>query len=167
MKSKIHQIREIRANPWLKNGKNYEKYEMLCLRLKIPVFARLCHFTIVFDDLHAKTYHPEGCFMQNKANLSEDKFVARHFCTRIYERFNPLPKRKNKPNQTQYKPNSNPIAERVKMNVNQYNTKDYEENADKGYEKTNPIQTQFKPNHLRTLEFSPNSEYYLCDNENY
>ncbi len=63
-------------------------------------------------------------FRKNKANLSEDKFGAKHFSIRIYERFHPLPKRKNKPNQTQFgadkgplkakqtqfKPKSNPIS---------------------------------------------------------
>ena len=43
-----------------------------------------------------------AAFMQNKPNLSEDKFGAKHFSTRIYERFHPLAGRKNKPN-------SNPI----------------------------------------------------------
>jgi len=62
-----------------------------------------------------------------------------------YTIFASLTKVKNKPNQTQYKANSNPIPERPKMNVNQYNTKDYEENADKDYEKTNPIKPKTNP----------------------
>jgi len=50
-----------------------------------------------------------------------------------------------KANQTQFKPNSNPISERPKMKLNSYSTKDYEKTglSDKG--KTNPIQTQSNP----------------------
>ena len=43
-------------------------------------------------------------FNENKANLSEGKFGAKHFSTRIYERFHPFRGQKNKPNQTQFKP---------------------------------------------------------------
>ena len=52
-----------------------------------------------------KTMKNTTIFMQNKANLSEDKFGAKHFSIRIYERFHPLAGPKNNP----IKPNSNPI----------------------------------------------------------
>ncbi len=85
-------------------------------------------------------------FYRNKANLSEDKFGAKYFSTRIYERFHPLPKQKNEPNQTQFKPNTKPIVERPKMNLNVFHTKIYNDfHAYRGI-KTNPIQSQFKPN---------------------
>ncbi len=87
-------------------------------------------------------------FRKNKANLSEVKFGLKHFSTRIYERFHPLPKRKNKPNQTQYKPNSNPITERPKMNVKNAITMNYIKflclTGQKNKAKTNPKQTQFQ-----------------------
>ena len=118
---------------------------MLCSRLKIPVFARLCSFTLVFDDLHAITYHPEGCFMQNKPNSSAHKYGAKHFSIRIYERFHPLVGRKNKPNQTQFKANTNPIAEKLKMNVRNAITRNYNKIPRLPGTKTNPIQTQFYP----------------------
>ena len=44
-------------------------------------------------------------FLKNKPNSPEDKFCAKHFSKRIYEIFHPLAGRKNKPNQTQFKPN--------------------------------------------------------------
>ena len=47
--------------------------------------------------------------------------------------------------QTQFKPNTNPIAERVKLMQSVYLQRIMKKNADRGYEKTNPIQTQFKP----------------------
>jgi len=43
------------------------------------------------------------------------------------------------------KPNSNPIAERVKLMQIVYLQRIMKKNAAKGYEKTKPIQTQFKP----------------------
>jgi len=44
-------------------------------------------------------------FRKSKPNLSEDKLGAKLFSTKIYERFHLLAGRKNKPNQTQFKPN--------------------------------------------------------------
>ena len=119
---------------------------MLCLRLKIPVFARLCSFTLVFDDLHAKTYHPEGCFRKNKPNSPNVQMNASLFITTIYTIFTSLTKVKNKPNQTQYKPNSKPMARRPKMNVNICNTKIYSNETYLSTPKTKPNQTQNKPN---------------------
>ncbi len=54
----------------------------------------------------------------------------------------------NKSNWTlgENKPNSNPIAERVKLMQSVYLQRIMKKNAAKGYEKTNPKQTQFKPN---------------------
>ena len=97
----------------------------------------------LFDEKIAKSL---TTFRKNKPNLSEDKYGAKHFSTRIYERFHPLAGRKNKPNQTQNKANSNPIAERAKMNVNIYQTKVYNNKTAFRRKKTNPIQTQFEPN---------------------
>jgi len=92
-----------------------------------------------------KTIKNMTVFIQNKANLSEDKFGAKHFSKRIYEIFHPLAGRKNKPNQTQFKPNSKPITKRPKMSVNIYFKSKYEKISQQRREKTNPKQTQFKP----------------------
>jgi hypothetical protein len=60
-------------------------------------------------------------FNENKPNLSEDKFGAKHFSKRIYEI---LTAWRGK-NQTQFKPNSNPIPERPKMNLTNAVTMNY------------------------------------------
>jgi len=64
-----------------------------------------------------------------------------------YENFIPLAEQKNKPNQTQFKANSNPISEMPKMNVSIYYTKVYNNKTAfrriRNKPKTNPIQTQF------------------------
>jgi len=97
---------------------------MLNSRLKIPVFARVSGFTFVFDNLHAEIYHPEGCFRKNKPNSPIVQINLSYLSTTNYPIFTSLTKVKNKPNQTQYKPNSNPIQTQFKPN-------------------SNPIQTQF------------------------
>jgi len=85
-------------------------------------------------------------FRKNKANLSKDKFGAKHFSTRIYERFHPLPKQKNKPNQTQFKANSNPISEKAIINISSFMTSKYEKVGRWRGKKTKPNQTQTNPN---------------------
>jgi len=50
---------------------------------------------------------------------------------------------KTNPIQTQFKPNSNPIAERVKMMQSMYLQWIMKKNAYMGYKKTKPKQTQF------------------------
>ena len=52
------------------------------------------------------------------------------------------------------KPNSNPIAERVKLMQSVYLQRIMKKNADRGYEKTKPKQTQFKPKqtHFQALQ---------------
>ncbi|MFX0197554.1 MAG: hypothetical protein ACFFCW_15630 [Candidatus Hodarchaeota archaeon] len=49
-------------------------------------------------------------FYKNKPNFSEDKFGTKHLSKRIYERFHPLARPKNKPNQTQFKPNGGTLC---------------------------------------------------------
>jgi len=56
-------------------------------------------------------------FSENKPNSPIVQVNVSLFIAMIYTIFASLTKVKNKPNQSQYKPNSNPIAERVKMNV--------------------------------------------------
>ncbi len=94
-----------------------------------------------------KTMKNTTIFMQNKANLSEDKFGAKRFSTMIYERFHPLAGIKNKPNQTQFKPNTNPIPERLKMNLRNALKMTYGRfmplAGQKNKPKTKPKQTQF------------------------
>ncbi len=85
-------------------------------------------------------------FRKNKPNSPNVQMNASLFITMIYTIFASLTKVKNKPNQTQYKPNSNPIAERPKMNVNNCYTKVYNNKTASGFRKNKPKQTQNKPN---------------------
>jgi len=59
-----------------------------------------------------------------------------------YRNFIPLAGYKNKPNQTQFKPNSKPISKMPKMNASSILTKDYERNdifaVSENKAKTNP-----------------------------
>ena len=76
-----------------------------------------------------------------------------------YKNFIPPSGHKNKPNQTQFKANSNPIAKRAKMNLNQYITTNYKVFPRLPGKKTNPIkpnQTQNKP----ILETAHTSDIY-------
>jgi hypothetical protein len=67
--------------------------------------------------------------------------------TRNYKNFIPLVGHKNKPNQTQFKANTNPISEMPKMNLNFYPTRDYNNETAfrriKNRPNSNPKQTQF------------------------
>ncbi len=76
--------------------------------------------------------------MQNKPNLLDAQMNVNPYNTTDYE---------NKSNWTlgQNKPNSNPIAERVKLMQSVYLQRIMKKNAAKGYEKTKPKQTQTNP----------------------
>ena len=80
--------------------------------------------------------------MQNKPNLLDAQMNVISILTEDYENKWQRKVGKNKPN-------SNPIAERVKLMQSVYLQSIMKKNSDKGYEKTNPIQTQFKPNLVR------------------
>jgi len=123
----------------------------VCSRLKIPVYARLFSFTLVFDDLHAKTYHPEGCFSKNKPNSPNVQMNVTNLSTMIYTIFTSLTKVKNKPNQTQFKANSNPIVKRPKMNINIYHTKAYNNKTAFRRQKNKPNTKPNKANNQSSL----------------
>jgi len=84
--------------------------------------------------------------MQNKPNFRKAKMNVSIFLQMSYEKFIPQAGQKTNPIQSQFKPNSNPIAERVKLMQSVYLQRIMKKNAVKGYEKTKPKQTQFKPN---------------------
>ena len=81
--------------------------------------------------------------MQNKPNFPDAQMYAINIITRNYKNFIPLAGYKNKPNQTQFKPKTNPISKMPKMNVNFYNTIDYNNKTYlprmQNKPKTNPI----------------------------
>jgi len=76
--------------------------------------------------------------MQNKPNFQKSQMNVNPYNTSDYE---------NKSNWTlgENKPNSNPIAERVKLMQSMYLQRIMKKNAAKGYERTNPKQTQSNP----------------------
>ena len=91
-----------------------------------------------------KSTKSANTFCRNKPNSPIVQTDVTSFTTMNYTIFASLTKVKNKPNQSQYKPNSNPIAERLKMNLNIYYKKVYNNETFILAPKTNPIQTQNK-----------------------
>jgi beta-mannanase len=84
--------------------------------------------------------------MQNKANFQKSQMNVNTAITKDYENIANWTLGENKPNsnpiQTQYKANTNPIPERVKLMQSVYLQRIMKNNADRGYEKTKPKQTQ-------------------------
>ena len=91
--------------------------------------------------------------MQNKPNSPNVQIYINIYDTKDYQNFIPLAGYKNKPNQTQFKPKTNPISEMPKMNVSIYYTKGYKNFIPlAGYKNkpnSNPIQSQYKPNYRK------------------
>jgi len=117
--------------------KNYEKYKNVELSIE-------------------KTTKSSVTFRKNKPNSPIVQMNLSYLSTMNYAIFASLTKVKNKPNQTQYKANSNPIPERPKMNTRNAITMNYKKFPCLPGEKTNPIQTQNKPNfYPLAAEFIP------------
>jgi len=85
-----------------------------------------------------------AAFMQNKPNFSFAIINISSFVTGKYQNKTAFRQGKNKPNQTQYKANSNTIPERPKMNLNVYFTSEYKKLSYWCVTETNPN----KPNNL-------------------
>jgi len=86
--------------------------------------------------------------MQNKPNSPIVQTNLNFFITMIYVNLIGLTKVKNKPNQTQYKPNqthSNPTTERPKMNIRNAVTMNYKISPRLPGHKNKPNQTQTNP----------------------
>jgi len=83
--------------------------------------------------------------MQNKPNSLNVQICINVYDTKDYNNFIPLAGYKNKPNQTQFKPKTNPISKIPKMNVNTSYTREYNNKTASGFEKTKPKQTQSNP----------------------
>ncbi len=79
--------------------------------------------------------------MQNKPNFQNDQMNVSNIITSNYKNFIPLVGQKNKPN-------SNPIAERVKMMQSVYLQRIMKKNAAKGYEN----QTQSNPRDRKRIK---------------
>jgi len=84
--------------------------------------------------------------MQNKPNSPNVQIDLTSFTIMIYTIFISLTKVKNKPNQTQFKPKTNPISEKPKMSVNIYYKREYDKKTALWWIKNKPNQTQNKAN---------------------
>jgi len=94
--------------------------------------------------------------MQNEPNFHRGKNAPNLISKKGLRKFN-TPSDNEK--RTQNEPNSNPISEKPKMNLNFYSTKDYDnkppQTSRKNEPKTNPIQTQFPLSQTSPLAHSP------------
>jgi len=85
-------------------------------------------------------------FCRNKPNSPIVQTDVTFFTTMYYTNFASLTKVKNKPNQTQFKANTNPIVERPKMNINIYYTIGYNNETAFRRNKNKPNSKPIKPN---------------------
>ena len=84
-------------------------------------------------------------FRKNKPNSPIVQMNLTNLITMNYAIFTSLTEVKNKPNQTQFKANSNPIPERPKMNAKCAHTKDYEQFIPLAGQKNKPNSNPIKP----------------------
>ncbi len=90
------------------------------------------------QSIKGKSTKIAAAFMQNKANFVNNKISVNSFETSKYEILAALWSKK----QTQFKPNTNPIHKRPKMNANPFNKMIYKNFMPLAKQKTKPIQTQ-------------------------
>jgi len=98
------------------------------------------------DKSMEKSTKSTNTFCRNKPNSPNVQINLSYLTTMNYTIFASLTEVKNKPNQTQFKPKTNPIPERSKMNARNALTMNYEIFFRLFGDKTKPIQTQNKPN---------------------
>jgi len=84
--------------------------------------------------------------MQNKPNFRKAKMDVNIYYTNGYENKSDWTLGENKPNQTQFKPKTNPIFKIPKMSVSDIITRNYKNLSCWRGRKNKPNQTQFKPN---------------------
>ncbi|UCF43086.1 MAG: hypothetical protein JSV99_10975 [Planctomycetota bacterium] len=84
--------------------------------------------------------------MQNKPNFPAAQMNVTSFYRVDYENTSNWKPGENKPNQTQYKANTNPIFPDAQMNATSGLTNDYEIGPLRRREKSKPNQTQFSIN---------------------
>ena len=97
-------------------------------------------------------------FRKYKPNFKNIKIGVNSFEISTYEI---LPAWRSK-KQTQFKPNSNPIQERPKINLSTYFTGRYNNMTAPGSKKSNPIQTRFKPNFIFFLSQNYTNVHYIA-----
>ena len=84
--------------------------------------------------------------MQNEPNFEKAQMNVNKVLIRDYENKSNWTLGENKPNQTQFKPKTNPISKIPKMNVNKIITMNYKNLSRWRDKKTNPIKPNFKAN---------------------
>jgi hypothetical protein len=89
--------------------------------------------------------------MQNKTNFRKSQMNVSIFSKMAYENKHNWTLGENKPNQTQFKPKTNPISKIPKMKLNLHPTRDYENKPLHRRGQNKPNQTQNKAN----LYFKP------------
>jgi hypothetical protein len=99
--------------------------------------------------------------MQNKPNVKDVKIYVSPFTKIVYVKIDTWLNRKNKPNQTQFKPKTNPISKMPKISVNIYYKREYNNEIAYWRMQNKPKQSQYKPNfkpypeHSRMGQFKP------------
>jgi len=133
----IHEKNKIRASMTIVVTSIHNFKQESLFRIKAFRGVAFCEAGSSLAPLHlSRTLYKSPLFMQNKPNLLDAQMNLSIFSQMAYE---------NNSNWTlgQNKPNSNPIAERVKFMQSLYLQRIMKKNAAKGYEKTKPKQTQF------------------------
>ena len=92
-----------------------------------------------------KSTKSANTFCRNKPNSPIVQTDVTFFTTMYYTNFASLTKVKNKPNQTQFKANSNPISKRPKMNISNFITINYEIFLRLTEQKTKPNKAKTNP----------------------
>ena len=93
--------------------------------------------------------------MQNKPNFQKSQMNLSILSKMDYENFIPLVDHKNKPNQTQFKPNTKPIPEMPKMSLNTYLIRFYSNKTAFRRIQNKPKQTHFQTQFFNSFIRAP------------
>jgi hypothetical protein len=117
------------------------------MRIDNLTLAHFSYFSSLFTNLPlhlSRILYKSTLFMQNKPNSLNVQIYINIYYTKDYTNFIPLAGQKNKPNSNPIQTQSNPIAERPKMNESLFATKDYENISNWTLGENKPKQTQFQ-----------------------
>jgi hypothetical protein len=117
---------------------NYHKHRVSSIENRESSYLR------AYKALHlSKILYKSAIFLQNKPNFQKSQMNLSVCIIIAYENKSNRTLGENKPNQNQYKPNSNPIFKMPKMNVNNYYKIDYSNKTYLPRIENKPNQTQF------------------------
>ena len=91
-----------------------------------------------------KELRKNNLFFKTNPILRKSQMKLTSFNTGKYVKLDTWSDGTNKPNQTQFEPNSNPICKMTKMNVSSFLTGNYKENPPRWLRKNKPNQTQYE-----------------------